>query len=183
MSDTKTAIIDLAEDLIRTKGYSGFSYRDISESLNIKNAAIHYHFPSKANLGRAVISRSRESFNRTTNNLTKLNDTRKKVEGFIKIYNQSHKQGLVCFMGALGPVYDNLPGEMQEELTKASQDIRNWLTETLETGRTQKELEFVGSAAGKADAIITSLLASLILNKVTGENVLKNTVKQITQNI
>ena len=62
MRDTKTDILDLAEKLIRTHGYNGFSYKDISTALNIKNAAVHYHYPAKADVGVAVLRRMRTEF-------------------------------------------------------------------------------------------------------------------------
>jgi len=48
-------ILDLAETLIQTRGYSAFSYQDIADSLGIRKASIHYHFPSKTDLGIAVV--------------------------------------------------------------------------------------------------------------------------------
>src|SRR5215475_2801136 len=56
-SDTADKILDLAETLIQTRGYSAFSYQDISDGLGIRKASIHYHFPSKTNLGIAVVDR------------------------------------------------------------------------------------------------------------------------------
>ncbi|MBB4046226.1 AcrR family transcriptional regulator [Bacteroides reticulotermitis] len=38
----------MADELIKTIGYNAFSYADISKQLNIKNAAIHYYFPTKS---------------------------------------------------------------------------------------------------------------------------------------
>ena len=55
--DTREEIIDLAEDLIRQNGYNAFSYSDIAAMLEVRPAAIHYHFPSKSDLGVAVIER------------------------------------------------------------------------------------------------------------------------------
>ena len=51
MNDTRNEIIRLGSELIRSIGYNSFSYADISKALNIKNAAIHYYFPSKSDLG------------------------------------------------------------------------------------------------------------------------------------
>ena len=51
MNDTRSEIIRLGSELIRSIGYNSFSYADISKALNIKNAAIHYYFPSKSDLG------------------------------------------------------------------------------------------------------------------------------------
>src|SRR6201988_4888439 len=56
-SRTAEQILDLAETLIQTRGYSAFSYQDIADSLGIRKASIHYHFPSKTELGIAVIDR------------------------------------------------------------------------------------------------------------------------------
>ena len=56
-SETAEQILDLAETLIQTRGYSAFSYQDIADSLGIRKASIHYHFPSKADLGVAVVDR------------------------------------------------------------------------------------------------------------------------------
>ena len=60
--DTKVEILDLAEDLLLNRGFNGFSYAHISSALKIKNAAIHYYFPAKADLGLAIIQRARERF-------------------------------------------------------------------------------------------------------------------------
>ena len=56
-SETAEQILDLAEMLIQTRGYSAFSYQDISDSLGIRKASIHYHFASKTDLGIAVVDR------------------------------------------------------------------------------------------------------------------------------
>lgn len=53
---------EMAEKILRTtdslmmqRGYSAFSYADISEAVGIRKASIHYHFPSKAALVIAVL--------------------------------------------------------------------------------------------------------------------------------
>jgi TetR/AcrR family transcriptional repressor of nem operon len=61
-SGTADQILDLAEMLIQTRGYSAFSYQDISDALGITKASIHYHFASKADLGIAVVDRYVDRF-------------------------------------------------------------------------------------------------------------------------
>ena len=61
-SSTAEQILDLAEMLIQTRGYSAFSYQDISDALGITKASIHYHFASKTDLGIAVVDRYVERF-------------------------------------------------------------------------------------------------------------------------
>ena len=55
VSDTREKIVDKAFQLMLQRGINGFSYRDISEPLGIKNAAIHYHFPNKVDLVKELI--------------------------------------------------------------------------------------------------------------------------------
>ncbi len=60
LPDTRTLILDVAQELVQSRGYNGFSYRDIALRLGVRNAAIHYHFPSKGDLGRELLVRYRE---------------------------------------------------------------------------------------------------------------------------
>ena len=56
-TDTATRILDIAERLVQTRGFNGFSYADIAGDLGITKAALHYHFAGKAELGGALIER------------------------------------------------------------------------------------------------------------------------------
>ena len=49
--------LDVAERLVQTRGFNGFSYADIAEALGVTKASLHYHFPSKADLGQRLIER------------------------------------------------------------------------------------------------------------------------------
>src|ERR1051325_5903944 len=58
--DTKTAIMDAAQELIQRRGANAMSYQDISEAVGIRKASIHHHFPTKDDLIEAVIERYAE---------------------------------------------------------------------------------------------------------------------------
>ncbi|UZR98594.1 TetR/AcrR family transcriptional regulator [Chondrinema litorale] len=178
MSDTREEILNLAEDLIRTKGYNAFSYRDISVPLNIKNAAIHYHFNSKADLGKAIINRTRQNLIKESNLWKDLSPV-EQLNKFISIYEQRLLRNQICFMGALGPSYETLPEQMQIELTQASKEIRAYLRNVLQRGLDIGSFNFTDTVSEKADMIIASLLSSLILTRVTKENIfaqIRNTI-------
>ena len=59
MKKTSEQIIETATTLLQKQGFNAFSYNDISSSIGIKTASIHYHFPTKSDLGKAVMSRYR----------------------------------------------------------------------------------------------------------------------------
>ncbi len=54
---TRSRILDVAEERARAGGYGGFSFREIAAEIGIKPASVHYHFPAKADLARAVMER------------------------------------------------------------------------------------------------------------------------------
>ena len=68
IENSKRTILNLAESLLQDKGFNGFSYAHIASELGVKNAAIHYHFPSKEELGLSVMRRYRERFKLWVNN-------------------------------------------------------------------------------------------------------------------
>lgn len=178
MKDTREEILDLAENLIRKKGYSNFSYKDISSALDIKNAAVHYHFPSKTDLGVAVIEKSINNLKSAVSSWQKATAP-DQLSRFMDTYANSASAGMLCFMGALGSSYASLPDEMKQKLHEASQLIRQNVREILEKGKADGAFQFTVKTEAQADLIISSLLASLILNQVTKEDVLKNITESI----
>lgn len=163
---TRKKIVIIADQLIRSKGYNAFSYADIASTLNIKNAAIHYHFQSKAVLGQAVIEASREKFNLNTAQWETL-DYYNQVVAFVEMYSSNRKNNCICFMGALGSSFNTLPEDMKEELTAAHLEITVWLKNTLKQGKEMGRLRYEGTAEEMADLITSGMLASLILERVS----------------
>lgn len=54
---TRERLLDAAEELIATKGYSRTSLRDVTSAAGANLAAVNYHFGSKAGLAEAVLKR------------------------------------------------------------------------------------------------------------------------------
>jgi AcrR family transcriptional regulator len=54
---TKTKILDAADVLFADKGFNGTSLREITSQANVNLAAVNYHFGSKKELIKAVMSR------------------------------------------------------------------------------------------------------------------------------
>lgn len=181
MNSTRNDIIALAEGLIRTRGYNAFSYKDIAGTLGIKNAAVHYHFPSKSDLGRAVIEQIATVFHRQKKVWEPLSPT-EKLDAFIGVYEQSQQQEYVCFMGALSAAYATLPSEMQQALSVTSMEIRNWVCSFLEEGKNRGTFHYTCSAREMTDLIISSLMSSLLLSRVGKCDVLES-VKQAIYNL
>ncbi|MEY5046903.1 MAG: hypothetical protein RLZZ175_262 [Bacteroidota bacterium] len=182
MRDTRTEILEIGEMLIRTKGYHSFSYADIAKTLSIKNAAIHYHFPGKSDLGTTILQS-------LINNVELLKETCKeysatdKLLRFIEIYDNSKMLDRVCIMGALSPCIDTLPEQMQLKLKEIAELLLKWLNDILQEGKKNQEFHFNENSIDKANLIVSSLLASLLLNKVLNNGVFESIKQSIFESV
>jgi AcrR family transcriptional regulator len=57
----RDAILDVAEQLIRTKGYERMSIQDVQDELGVSRGAIYHYFDSKSALLEAVVERMVEA--------------------------------------------------------------------------------------------------------------------------
>lgn len=173
MNDTRSEIVRLAEELIRSFGYNAFSYADISQKLNIKNAAIHYYFPAKSDLGAEVIRKNLDAFNEKTNKWKTL-DYKQQLVKYITMHDSFIKRHWVCIVGSLSPSFDTLPENMQKELQNLVNTILTWLTNLLAIGKENNVFTFNETPRTKAFIIHSALLSSLQMNKVLRNDVYKS---------
>ncbi len=74
-TDTKTLILDVAQELIQRLGVNCMSYQDISNSVGISKASIHTHFPRKDDLLAALLDRYSDRFLRMVDGILAFSDT------------------------------------------------------------------------------------------------------------
>lgn len=180
MSVTRERILELAEELILTKGYNGFSYQDISTVMGIKNAAVHYYFPSKDNLGVSILKTNIQRFEEMVENMQNLEFNEwNQMESFMKIYMKSNRENKICLIGSLGTDVNTLNDPMRTELQKMVNRIIIWLETTLQNGREKGLFQFNIGARDQALRILSSLVAGLQLARIMN----KSDFKSIQQSI
>jgi len=168
--DTPQRILDVAERLVQTRGFNGFSYADIAEALDVTKASLHYHFPSKAELGKRLIERYEEAFL----GLLKAIDAtgagaRDKLRRYARIYADVLRDNRMCLCGMLASDYATLPKPMKEEVKHFFDENEQWLAAVLEQGRKSGSLEFKGSALELARVIVGSLEGAMMLARSYGD--------------
>lgn len=185
MLPTKTKIIDLAEHYLQRNGYDGFSYHDISSALHIKNAAIHYHFPRKEDLVKAVVLRASKRFDQLMTMSEQYDQTAlSKVERFLNIYDQNlYHDHRVCLIGSLSSHLFTLPDHLKEVFFLLVEKMKSWLAEVLKTGRENGEFDYDGSAEKRAAMISSSMIGTLLLARVSGEEAYFSIKSQLLNDI
>jgi len=184
-TNTKRAILDLAETLLQDNGFNGFSYAHIASELGVKNAAVHYHFPTKENLGCAVVQRYRDRFQLWINNArVKDLSPQEKLDWFFDIYaNMRADRGKVCIAGVLEAEFNSLPNALRQQTESLTGELLTWLTATLEEGRVVGIFQFNGQPADKAALILSSVQGALQIARALGVEKFQAVIQQHKQDL
>ena len=180
-ANTRELIIDRAFQLMLQRGLNGFSYRDISEPLGVKNAAIHYHFPNKMDLVKALIEENHQVLRRATSEFMAYGGpARPQLEGLFHFtLNQCECGRPICMVGALAVDYDDLDEEIKTANNRFMKDSVNWLTKVMDVGRDQEEFRFDGDPQSKAVSILAMIQGARQMARVHGQDYLESIFDQI----
>lgn len=178
---TKRKILDLAELLLQRLGYNGFSYHHLSRELGVKNAAIHYHFPTKEELGVQIIARTRGRFTKWVNHPeNRVLPVRQQLDWFVATYRYNlNSENRICLIGSLATDYYTIPPAMQAAINQLSSEIQKWMARLLDSGRQSGTLRFEGSSQDKAACVLSGLTGSLQLARLLGNDYFFQAVNQI----
>jgi TetR/AcrR family transcriptional repressor of nem operon len=182
MIATRDEIIGLADQLIRSKGFNAFSYSDISAAMDVRNAAIHYHFPSKSALGISVIDEELARIATSRQEWAHLpgdEQIKRIMQGF---FDKSRK-GMICLTGSLTPDYETFSPDMQLKVVEMCEAILGWLGNCLEKGREERTLHFHGKAPDRALLLMSTLVSSLLLSRILGPDIFDRMIDQILKDL
>ena len=168
--NTSQQVLDVAERLVQVRGFNAFSYADVATELGITNASLHYHFPGKAALGQALITRYAERFLQTLEQIdTEAEDAPSKLTAYADLYADTLRGQRMCLCGMLAADYQTLPKPMADAVVKFFDDNERWLERVLEQGRTDNTLKLDGSAVDTARLIIGGLEGAMLVARPYGD--------------
>jgi TetR/AcrR family transcriptional repressor of nem operon len=167
LSTTKIEILNAAQNIIQLRGYNGFSFADISQTVGIRKASIHHHFSSKSALGLAVIRRYREEFNRFLDEANFKGSTWiEKIHNYAKLYENTLLQNKLCLCGMLASDIETLPKILKKELRAFFNDNVIWIENVIKVqfkSMPDKHLQKI------AWHIISSLQGGIMLARMQGQ--------------
>jgi TetR/AcrR family transcriptional regulator, transcriptional repressor for nem operon len=167
---TAERILDIAERLLQTRGFNNFSYADIAAELGITTASLHYHYPGKAELGQALITRYAERFSQALSEIEQHEpNARAKLEAYTSLYADVLKGNRMCMCGILAAEYQTLPKPMRTEVIRFFDDNQRWLSGVLREGKTDRTLNFSGAVDDVAQNILSTLEGALLVARPYGD--------------
>ncbi len=170
-SATADHILNVAERLAQTRGFNGFSYADIATEVGITTASLHYHFATKADLGRALVTRYTEAFQRALDAIGSTEaDASVKLRRYVRIYRDLLGADRMCLCGMFAAEYATLPAPVQQELRRFFDANERWLIGVMEQGRHDGTVRFEGAARDMAGLLTGALEGAMLLARSYGDD-------------
>ena len=169
-SGTASRILDVAEELVQTRGFDGFSYAHVAAELGVTSPSLHYHFGSKAELGEALIERYAARFLEALNGIERDGaDSLAKLGAYARVYGDVLRRRRMCLCGMLAAGYDTLPEGMRGAVIRFFDETERWLARVLEEGARDGSVAFAGDARDVAQSIISGLEGAMLVARPYGD--------------
>jgi len=174
----KQELLQIAQNKVREGGYNNFSFRELAKEVGIKSASVHYHFPTKADLGAELAKQYTDDF------ISALGEPKAHVasgKNPVGIYIEQFRHALyqdkkMCLCGLLGAESDVLPELVRAEIKRFFNKNLAWLEQAYLSVITDNVL------VAKQQAIKTiSLLegAMMISIAIEDNSVFENAAEQL----
>lgn len=164
-------ILVVAQDFIQTRGYNGFSYRDIAATIGIKSASIHYHFPTKGDLGRAVTARYSDRFAQALQGLVETTGSaRDLLTGYAALFRKTLIEcDRLCLCGMLAGEVETVPDIVKEEIKRFFEEQQLWLAQVIKDGIEHGEISPMKDAQSWAMTFVAALEGAMLVSRGLGD--------------
>ncbi len=162
-------ILDVAQRLVETRGYDGFSYADVAEAVGIRKASIHHHFATKGDLALALIDRSRSDCRAALAEIDRREATPdRRLDAYVKLFEATLSDGgRMCLCGMLAAGQVTLLPAARDALAGAIGDHEEWLTGVLRAGQKAGQFRIDASPMKQARALLASLEGAMLLARAS----------------
>lgn len=170
--DTKSKILDVAQDLIQRLGVNAMSYHHISEAVGIRKASIHHHFPSKEDLLEEVLKRYKLRFSKIVDQIidSDLSPTTK-LRRYMELFEATLQEGnhdKACLCGMLGAELTTIGSSSAGLVKSFYKENEDKIVQILKQGVEQGVFKFPGDVKLTAKMIFSFLEGGLLIVRAQG---------------
>ena len=171
-TNTRSQILDSAQDLIQRLGANAMSYADISEKVGIRKASIHYYFPSKEDLIIDLLDRYNEQFCQLVARIMESSESATiKLNRYSSLFVATLKNGeqdKACLCGILGAELNTLQPAVVNRISQFYQHNEAFIEKILRLGIDSGEFSFAGTPRTMAKLIFSLLQGDLLVARADG---------------
>jgi len=167
---TNEKILAAARELIERRGYSNFSYADVSAAVSVHKASIHHHFPTKASLALAVTHYSKEIFEADMAAIaTEKPEPAARLQAYLDYWehNLIHDPEAFCIAGMLGAEVPFLEADVAQAVGDYFAVIEGWLENLLSEGAAAGSFHLGEAARDEAAALLSLVYGAVLVARAT----------------
>ena len=169
---TDQRILNAAQQLLQTRGYNGFSYKDIAADVNIKTSSIHYHFSTKQILVEQLFDRYMTQFFALLDDISRREGSSLgRLKALCDIFEQSASSRKFCMCGSLAVVHYAIPEGVNVKVSLFAEKSKAWIQQVLEQGVQSGEIKLRTSASAHATVLFSALEGALMLSQTRQDGV------------
>lgn len=181
LNPTNQQILHYAGHFLQCRGYNGFSYKDISQKLGIKNASIHHYYPKKEDLVAALLEERRKNL---ATSIAQMMESKKSAREQLQYYFdhalQEFDEGkCICPPGSVIIDFHELPEKVKKQDMLLVDDILDWITNVLRNGLEQEEFDFSDTVETRAEMVVETLMGARLISSIKGRNTLVRAISSI----
>lgn len=164
----KQQILELSADLLREKGFSGFSYQDLAKAMGINKASVHHHFPQKVELGLALCDWTEEWLKQGFDHFDSSNDSAvERLSHYLATAaRHTFQEQKICPVSALNTELVRLPPAMQQRLAELAQYELNWIEMVIAAAQQAGDVKPLASPKEMAQLFIHSCKGALYYGRL-----------------
>lgn len=164
---TRNQLIAHAQRLIQTRGYNGFSYRDLAGLVGITTASIHYYFPQKEDLLLAVVDEYRARWRNYLSDLPQDATAAQRLRCYFALCERVIREADGLSLGsALAADLMSLPQSARHRLQDFYRSNEAWLADVLAQGNRDGSLRSYTDPASAAQALYAAIQGALISDRL-----------------
>ena len=167
---TRARVIEKARTLINRKGFSNTSTNDVVEATGVKKGNLYFHFPSKENLGLAILEKAQEDFFLFLEDSLRGESPLEKIFNFFDAALEMHRREKFvggCIFGntalEMGDANSRFSERVHEVFSKWTALLTDLLVEATEVGELKTEI----SPEILAKHIVATIEGGIMLSKVS----------------
>jgi TetR/AcrR family transcriptional repressor of nem operon len=146
MCDTKTKIMDVADDLVQRVGLNAMSYKHISDAIGIRKASIHHHFPKKENLVDELLERCAVSYGERYQQIVDGNGrAADKLRKISEVFEDGLGNEKICLVGSISTNKNTLHDSSGIILQSTIKNTISIFSAIFKQGRLEESLRFTGT--------------------------------------
>jgi TetR/AcrR family transcriptional repressor of nem operon len=170
--ETKTVrdqLLEHARVLLMTRGYHGFSYRDLATLVGVKTSSIHYYFPTKEDLVLEAVNAYSTDMLAVVRAIDEKQSAAHQLDEYASAFGAlMHDGDRICLCGMLAADIAALPDNIRSAVQGFFKANETWLEKVLERGEQDGSLRVCPDRASTARALYAAFQGSVLASRLFG---------------